>query len=280
MQQIDCLRPSIGNVIDFLTGLFTEQNLSYSSLNTARSALSTTVLVDNIPVGRHPMVVRFMRGVFNLRPSMTRYKVTWDVSVVLEYLCTLFPLSSLTLKYLSLKLVMLIALTSAQRLQTLQMLKINLMNQFESCFVFSFDCPLKHSRPKKGIKPLELKAYQADERLCVYKVLVEYLQRTEQLRGSENQLLISHQKPYKKVSRDTIGRWIKTTMGLAGIDLERFKAHSTRSASTSAAQRALVPVQDILDKAGWSSERTFATYYNRPIQQGDQFQNAVLTLSK
>lgn len=175
---------------------------------------------------------------------------------------------------------MLIALTTAQRLQTIQMLKITLMKKLATSFVFSFDAPLKQSTPRKGVKPLELRAYETDERLCVYKVLVEYLQRTELLRGNESQLLISHQKPYKRVSRDTIGRWIKTTMENAGIDLEKFKAHSTRSASTSAAQRALVPIQDILDMAGWSSERTFATYYNRPTQQADQFQQAVLNLAK
>ena len=43
-----------------------------------------------------------------------------------------------------------------------------------------------------------------------------------------------------------MSRWIKTTLGLAGIDMTRFKPHSIISSSTSAAAIAKVPVgQDI-----------------------------------
>ena len=62
---LDLLHPSVADVIQFLTTLF-ETNLSYSSLNTARSALSTFITVDGIPIGSHPLVVRFLKGVFNL----------------------------------------------------------------------------------------------------------------------------------------------------------------------------------------------------------------------
>jgi hypothetical protein len=44
---------------------------------------------------------------------------------------------------------------------------------------------------------------------------------------------------------------------LAGIDTSIFKAHSTRSASTSAATKLGVPLQDIMSSAGWSSNSTF-----------------------
>ena len=54
-------------------------------------------------------------------------------------------------------------------------------------------------------------------------------------------------------------------MQLSGLDLTVFKAHSTRAASTSAAKRALVPIQDIIDKAGWSSAQTFAAFYKTEI---------------
>ncbi|CAG2227253.1 Leucine-rich repeat-containing protein 56 [Mytilus edulis] len=46
-----------------------EGNLGYSSLNLARGALSSLGLtIDSIPVGRHAMVIRYMKGIFNLRP--------------------------------------------------------------------------------------------------------------------------------------------------------------------------------------------------------------------
>ena len=60
-------------------------------------------------------------------------------------------------------------------------------------------------------------------------------------------MLVSYQKPYKEVSHDTISRWIRIVMQLSGLDLTVFKAHSTRAPSTSAAKRAQVPIQDIID---------------------------------
>jgi hypothetical protein len=90
------------------------------------------------------------------------------------------------------------------------------------------------------------------------KCLEVYIHRTAHLRDCDSDsLLISFIKPYHKVSTDTIARWIKTVLRLAGIDTSIFKAHSTRSASTSAATKLGVPLQDIMSSAGWSS-RHFA----------------------
>ena len=49
-RELDSLHPSVADVIQFLTTLF-EKNLSYSSLNTARSALSTIITVDGMSIG-------------------------------------------------------------------------------------------------------------------------------------------------------------------------------------------------------------------------------------
>jgi len=147
-----------------LTTLF-EENLSYSSLNIARSALSTIITVDGMPIDSHPLVVRFLRGVFNLRPPVPRYKKVWDVAIVLRFLRTLSPVASLSLKNLSLKLVMLLSLVTAQRGQNLD---INLMSTYDSSIVFTFSKPLKQSNPRTQVKPMVLKAYNYDESSCVF----------------------------------------------------------------------------------------------------------------
>ena len=59
----------------------------------------------------------------------------------------------------------------------------------------------------------------------------------------------------------------KTTLELSGIDSSRFKPHSIRSASASAAAVAKVLVDTILRTAGWSAHCSFAKYYKKPIQQ-------------
>lgn len=84
--------------------------LSYSRLNTARSALSSILpLIDGIPFGKHPLVIRFLKGVFESRPAMPRYTAVWDVNQVLDYLKTLSPVNEISLKSLTLKLTMLLA---------------------------------------------------------------------------------------------------------------------------------------------------------------------------
>lgn len=51
------------------------------------------------------------------------YSATWDVNVVISYLSSI-PLENVSIKMLSLKLSILLALLSGQRLQTLQSFKV------------------------------------------------------------------------------------------------------------------------------------------------------------
>ena len=89
------------------------------------------------------------------------------------------------------------------------------------------------------------------------------MKKTKLLRGTESQLLISYMKPHKKVVSSSVSRWIMAILKMAGIDTERFKAHSTRGAATSASAKVGVATRDILATAGWSSESTFSKFYHR-----------------
>ena len=65
----------------------------------------------------------------------------------------------------------------------------------------------------------------------------------------------------------------------SGIDTNVFKLHSTRAAASSAAVRS-TDITLVLQTAGWSRERTFAMFYNEPIQRDDaSFQFAASVLS-
>ena len=86
-------------------------------------------------------------------------------------------------------------------------------------------------------------------------------------------------RPYKAITKDTIARWVKNGMEAAGIDTNRFKPHSIRAASTSAAVKAKVPLQTILNTAGWSSCKTFAKFYNKPVE-GVNYGKSLLNASR
>ena len=120
-------------VLDFLVTLY-EQNLEYTTINTARSAISAiAVPKDNVTnIGGHPVISRFMKGIFRSKPPNLRYETTWDIEPVLTYLSSLGTPSTMSLKTLSTKLVMLVALVTAQRGQSLHMMDITFMRRDES----------------------------------------------------------------------------------------------------------------------------------------------------
>ena len=115
-----------------------------------------------------------------------------------------------------------------------------------------------------------------DRRICVVTGLDEYLFRTKDIRGSETALFISFIKPFKVVSKATLARWLKQTLKNSGVDTDVFKAHSVRVACTSRAKDNRVPVEDILNAAGWSSSCTFAKYYDKNITTEGLFAQGVL----
>lgn len=266
---MQCTYVDTKDVLDFLSEMFFNDNAGYSVINQARSALSSTVILkeDRYDIGNHPLICRFMKGIFYKRPPQARYKEIWDASIVLNFLRKKSPRKSLSLRELTLKLVMLIALLAAQRVQSIHFLNLDCMVVKESGIIFTFKELLKQSRPGNADHVLKLKAYAPDKRLCIIHYMKEYIMRTETVRGQERALFISYQKPHKRVTKATISRWIKQTMAAAGINTDVYKAHSTRAAASSAAGDTDLPVKTILEQAGWSNEKTFHQYYKKPKER-------------
>ena len=263
-------------MIEYLTKLLNE-GLSYETLNSAQSALSNLCEVqDGYHVGSHPLVARYMSGVFNLRPTRPRYSETWDVSKVLCYLKMLPPVHKLTLKLLSYKLVTLIALTQASRSHSISLLTLENIQKDETSFTVYYSGLLKQTRRGKRNPVLTLRKYTPDQRICVYSTLQEYISRTKSLRGDEKMLLISYIKPFKPVVTATISRWIRAVLTLSGIDVSKFKTHSTRCASTSKAKQSGVSMTEILKVAGWGTDKTFAQFYEKPKEDVSAFEEAIL----
>ena len=274
-KQIDPVSATVPQALDFLVELF-ETGIGYSGINTARSALSSVSKpVNGITFGAQESVKRFLKGVYEARPSTARYAVTWEVNKVLNYLKSTST-TECSLKDLTLKLVTLMSLLSAQRGQTIHYLSLEDMVTSETSVTFAVSKPLKQSKP--GSKPtvVEFVAYPDNPNICVVTTLKAYLDRTSALHGGAQQLFVSYSKPFKPVSRDTISRWVKIVLQKSGIDVNLFKPHSTRAAATSKAFLKSVPLEHILSVAGWSSSDTFAKFYKKPVINTDSFSTVLL----
>ena len=55
--------------------------------------------------------------------------------------------------------------------------------------------------------------------------------------------------------------------------MEKFKAHSYRAASSSAAKRAGMSLNDILKTANWASATTFRKFYYKDVEVNNTYTN-------
>lgn len=253
-------------------------NASYSAINTAKSALSSFLhLGTDISFGKLPIVKRFMKGIFEQRATFPRHQDIWDLNPVFDHFRLQHGVANLTLKELSMKTTFLLCLLSGQRCQTIKLLYIDHMDVMADRYTFHVDSKVKQTRPGKHINPLEFIAYPNEENLCVVSHLNEYIRKTSAFRKvGMKQLLLGFAKPHNPVSTDTISRWVKQVLLSAGVDTSKFKAHSLRSASTSHLAKLNVNVQDIIKSVGWSSEKTFQQFYNKPLEQTFTFGRTIL----
>ena len=249
--------------LEFLRRLL-KFNYSYSAINSARSALSC--IFDNPPFGELPLVTRFMKSVYNIKPHQPRYHKTWDVSTVLKYLEKCSPAKFLSRQQLSYKLVTLLALVTGQRVQTLHALNLDFCHFTQQGAIFNITTILKHSSPKNKCDNKIFIPYFGDNRkICPITCLKQYIERTISVRQSQ-QLFLGVQKPFKPVSKSTLSRWIKTTLSKAGINTDVFKSHSTRAASSSAAAES-IDISLVLKAGNWSRASTFHKYYHKEVEE-------------
>ena len=168
---VDVFRPGVTQGVEFLVSLF-RSSLGYSAVNTARSALSSIItLSDRSIFGEHPLVCRFLKGIYELGPALPKYSRIWDVNIVLNFLNTLDFASELSLKDLSLKLTMLLCLTTAQCGQTICSFDVNYVQEFDDKYRITVMQKLKSSKPGVHLEPIGLQAFKEDKTLCVLSTL-------------------------------------------------------------------------------------------------------------
>lgn len=266
-KQIDPYVTMIDYGLEFLTTVY-NTGVSHSCVATARNALSSFVKILNFQgtFGEHYLTKKFMAGVQTLRPSVPRYSGIWDIKVVFNWLRTLGENYSLSTKNITYKVILLLALLTGQRGQSLHMLDIHpdYCTIGENQIVFIQKGPIKQSRPGYRVPDIVIQSFNQEPVLCPVRAVKAYLVKTLQYRQSTS-LLLSLVHPFAPISRDTLSRWTKDALKTAGVNVEIYKPHSTRAASASAAAAADVPVAHIMACVGWSSERVFATYYKKPI---------------
>ena len=223
----------IEDIVNFLAYLF-NKGYQYRSLNSYHSAISAVhAEVDGYTVGQHPLVTRMLKGAFNERPPLPRYSTFWEVGVVLRYLKQLGGDDSLSLRLLSIKSAMLLALARPSRSVDLSKLDIRTRFFTSSGLVFKPQHLSKQSRQSKPLADFFYPRFPEDPQVCPVVTLQAYEARTLEFRALKSDspkttLFLSWIEKHNPVTSCTIARWLKTCLQDAGIDTGIFNAHSVR----------------------------------------------------
>jgi hypothetical protein len=243
---------------------------------------------DSATVGQHPLIRRFMKDARRSLPVPRRVVPEWDLFMVLDAMSQqpFEPLGSISLKNLSFKTALLLALASAKRASDMHALSVH-----PSCTKFSLSGDKIFLRPNPAFMPkcflgftckvIELSAFHPapfssteDQRLntlCPVRALRAYLDRTSSFRKSD-QLFISWGPPHSgnPISKQRLSHWLVEAISLAyeskGVQPpEGIRAHSTRGMAASWALFKGVSLQDICAAASWASPHTFVRYYRLDV---------------
>ncbi len=282
----DPRRCPIAVVLSFLQdGL--ERRLSPSTLKVYVAAIAAHHdAVDGKSLGKHDLVIRFLRGARRLNPPRPHLVPSWDLPLVLSALrgAPFEPLQSVELKFLSLKTVLLSALATVKRVGDLQAFSVD-----DSCLEFGPADSHVVLRPQPGYVPkvptmpfrdqvVNLQALPREEAdpaialLCPVRALRIYVDRTQSFRTSD-QLFVCFggQQKGRAVSKQRLAHWIVEAIVLA-YQARRLpcplgvRAHSTRGVASSWALARGASIADICKAAGWATPNTFARFYNLRIE--------------
>jgi integrase len=236
--------------------------------STQRTYLAATSfflkLFDRNDLVEHPLLKFFAAGTQRLAPLPKSRVSVWDPAIPMSLIRSKPVPSSFLLA--SKEALFLLLLATGLRVDDVSKL--------------SFECELDDSSsPQRLIIPfmdrrkckvngayttsITLKEYESDERLCPARAVLRMLDLSADVRVSGVKSLFVSSTGWTPVLF-TLRGWVVDILREAGITAT---PGSCRSASTSRAFADGVPLDEILNAAGWSSQNTFFRFYQREVKR-------------
>ncbi len=293
-RQLDPVNFPVGTVLEFLQDRFTT-GLTPSTLKVYVAAISAY----HIPLGgmslrKDPLVSCFLHGTLRLRPAARTRVPTWDLAIVLQGLsmASFEPLEEVPAKFLTLKALFLLSISSLKRIEDLQALSVA-----PSCLEFAPGMvkAFLHSRPGYVPKvpanvarliivqafcppPFQNADQERHNLLCPVWALDAYVHRAALWHKNE-QLFICFGPPNKgsPASKQRMSKWVVEAISLAYESAGQpspmaVQSHSTRSMAASKALISGVALQEVCDAACWSSPHKFFRFYSLDLDLTPGFQ--------
>ena len=136
----------------------------HSTIAGFRSAISAYHdHINGIPIEKESRISDLLAGVYNIRPPQPRYTFIWDVKKVIDFLATWNSPGELILKDLTLKLAMLLALTSVARASEIGFLNVRYLIKYSCGYTFYFGRNTKTSKRSKPRDPVKFHIFRENQ---------------------------------------------------------------------------------------------------------------------
>ena len=268
-EQTNYLLPDVTSVLKFFTELY-EKGCQYSSITLARSALASLVTLRGYTaLSEHPLIKRFIKGVYHLRPPKPKYSSIWDADILLRYWEQIEDNSKLNLLELFKKVTTLLVLLHGLRISTIVIIDINLITMSNDLCIFYPSELLKYDRQGRPRDKIIYKKIE-NSKLCPMAVTKEYLKRRAEYSVAHAKFLFANVNPYGPPHKDAIARWVKNTLAQAGVNTKCFSSYSCRYSASSKADKMGVDLDTVLKIGSWSRQSTFRKFYSKELEYMDK----------
>ncbi|KAN0045079.1 hypothetical protein ACTA71_006607 [Dictyostelium dimigraforme] len=246
--------------MDYLTYLFKlVPSLAYSTINGHRSMLNQLLHLHNkSDIVNDPFIARLMAGIHKLRPASAKYNEIWDANLVFKYLSKINVLPRFTYSALLHKTLVLCEMFGP------------VINSKEQ----------RNNNNNSNLSILELTSLDDDNSsVCPVRHLKSLLLAASKRRSTNSGNSVFTQNNGDPLSTKEIDEIVVSTLSKSGIDISKFKSHSTRSAMDSLLLSNNIHVVKKMGR--WKSNDTVDTFYDKKIigEESSGFLNTVVKLS-
>ncbi|KAM9954979.1 hypothetical protein ACTFIW_000809 [Dictyostelium discoideum] len=268
--------------MDYLTHLFKHKPpLAFSTINGHRSMLNQLLLLKNqTDIVNDPFITRIMTGIHKLRSSSAKYQEIWDANQVLKHLSTINVIPKYTYSALLKKTLVLCKMFGLARSSDLVKWSFNGLIITPD----SIKGPVINTKEqRKGVLSiLELTSLDdTNSQVCPVRHLSTYLRASKGRRKPHSGDSVFIQNEGKPLDVKEINIIVLSTLSSSGIDISKFKSHSTRSAMASLLLSNNVPFHVVKKMGRWKSNDTVDTFYDKRIigEKSGGFLNTVVQIS-
>ncbi|KAN0045048.1 hypothetical protein ACTA71_006576 [Dictyostelium dimigraforme] len=265
--------------MDYLTYLFKlAPSLAYSTINGHRSMLNQLLHLHNkSDIVNDPFIARLMAGIHKLRPASAKYNEIWDANLI--NVLPKFTYSALLHKTLVLCKMFGLARSSDLVKWSLNNLIIS-ANSIKGPVINSKE--QRNNNNNSNLSILELTSLDDDNSsVCPVRHLKGLLLAAAKRRSTNSGNSVFIQNNGDPLSTKEINEIVVSTLSKSGIDISKFKSHSTRSAMASLLLSNNIPFHVVKKMGRWKSNDTVDTFYDKKIigEKSSGFLNTVVKLS-